>query len=70
MRDGLPEDQQLLDLPEAVSRLRVSARTIERFGQHGILTRVKVGARTRYLASEVESIIRNRTRPIRHGRSA
>jgi hypothetical protein len=58
---GLPEDQ-LLDLPEAVSRLRVSPRTVERLGERGYLTRVKVLGATRYRASEVETIIREGTR--------
>jgi hypothetical protein len=60
MRDGLPEDQ-LLDLPEAVSRLRVSPRTVERLGQQGILTRVKVGGSTRYRLSQIQQIIREGT---------
>ncbi len=49
---------RLIDCPEAAEALGVSARTVDRLAQRGILTRVKVLGATRYRASQIEEIIR------------
>jgi hypothetical protein len=52
---------RLLDLPETVSVLRVSPRTVHRLAERGILTRVKVLDATRYRWSEVQGVVRDGT---------
>lgn len=54
----------LLTTQEVADILRVSTRTVRRFGQDGILERVHVGGRlTRYRADSLDALLNDDGRP-------
>lgn len=56
-------ENHLVTLPAAVTRLGVSRRTVQRLVEQGELPRVKVLGSTRFRASDLERIIREDTAP-------
>ena len=52
-------NDRLLTSAETAQRLGISRRSVERLAERGSLARVKVGAATRFRASDVAAIVAN-----------